>query len=110
MAFNPVLLAAMGDVPQDETAFPARDATWFAMAGAFDVPGLVHDGNRPLIQAEWDAIEALGAGLYGNFTPSTDPGLVTRMFSPETMARLAQIKRQYDPQNLFCRNHNIVPA
>lgn len=101
---------AFGDVPQDETAFPARDATWFAMAGAFDVPGLVHDGNRPLIQAEWDAIEALGAALYGNFTPSTDPGLVTRMFPPETMARLAQIKRQYDPQNLFCRNHNIAPA
>ncbi|KRB39209.1 hypothetical protein ASD93_03750 [Microbacterium sp. Root180] len=101
---------AFGDVAQDATAFPAREATWFAMAGAFDVPGLVHDGNRPLIQAEWDAIEALGAALYGNFTPSTDPGLVTRMFSPEAMARLAQVKRQYDPQNLFCRNHNIAPA
>ncbi|MCW3491829.1 FAD-binding oxidoreductase [Microbacterium sp. SSM24] len=101
---------AFGDVAQEASAFPARHATWFAMAGAFDVPGLVHDGNRPLIQAEWDAIEALGAALYGNFTPSTDPGLVTRMFSPEAMARLAQVKRQYDPQNLFCRNHNIVPA
>lgn len=101
---------AFGDVAQDASAFPAREATWFAMAGAFDVPGLVHDGNRPLIQAEWDAIEALGAALYGNFTPSTDPGLVTRMFSPEAMARLAQVKRQYDPQNLFCRNHNIAPA
>ncbi len=101
---------AFGDVAQDETAFPARHATWFAMAGAFDVPGLVDDGNRPLIQAEWDAIEALGAALYGNFTPSTDPGLVTRMYGPEAMARLAAVKRQYDPQNLFCRNHNIAPA
>ncbi|GAB2851594.1 FAD-binding oxidoreductase [Microbacterium insulae] len=100
---------AFGDVPQSATAFPARDAQWFAMAGAFDVPGLVHDENRALIQAEWDAIEALGAGLYGNFTPSTDPGLVTRMFPPETMARLAEVKRRYDPQNLFCRNHNVVP-
>lgn len=101
---------AYGDVPQEATAFPGRNATWFAMAGAFDVPGLVHDENRPLIQAEWDAIEALGEGLYGNFTPSTDPGLVSRMYSPDTMARLAQIKRQYDPLNLFCRNHNVVPA
>lgn len=101
---------AYGDVPQESTAFPARSATWFAMAGAFDIPGLVHDGNRPLIQAEWDAIEALGEALYGNFTPSTDPGLVTRMYPPETMAKLAEIKRQWDPQNLFCRNHNVAPA
>ena len=101
---------AYGDVPQDGTAFPARDATWFAMAGAFDIPGLVHDGNRPLIQAEWDAIDALGEGLYGNFTPSTDPGLVSRMYAPATMARLAALKRKWDPQNLFCRNHNVVPA
>lgn len=101
---------AFGEVLQESTAFPARSATWFAMAGAFDVPGLVHDGNRPLIQAEWDAIEALGEGLYGNFTPSTDAGLVTRMYPPETMKRLSEIKREYDPRNLFCRNHNVVPA
>ncbi|WP_240642385.1 FAD-binding oxidoreductase [Microbacterium sulfonylureivorans] len=101
---------AYGDVPQDDTAFPARSATWFAMAGAFDIPGLVHDDNRPLIQAEWDAIEALGEALYGNFTVSTDPAMVSRMYAPETIARLAAVKRQWDPQNLFCRNHNVVPA
>ena len=36
---------------------------------------------------------ALGEALYGNFTPSTDPGLVSRMYPPETMARLAAVKR-----------------
>jgi FAD/FMN-containing dehydrogenase len=101
---------AFGDVAQDDTPFPARTASWFAMAGAFDIPGLVHDGNRPLIQAEWDAIEALGAGLYGNFTVTTDPAIVTRMYSPETRARLAEIKRRFDPQNRFCRNHNVAPS
>ncbi|MFE7844388.1 FAD-binding oxidoreductase [Microbacterium sp. NPDC057407] len=101
---------AFGDVPQDATPFPGRGATWFAMAGAFDVPGLVDDDTRPAIQASWDAIEALGDGLYGNFTASTDAGLVSRMYPPETMARLAAIKRQYDPRNLFCRNHNVAPA
>jgi FAD/FMN-containing dehydrogenase len=101
---------AFGDVPQEATAFPGRDATWFAMAGAFDIPGLVDDTSRPLIQAEWDAIDALGEGIYGNFTPSTDPALVSRMFPPATMARLAALKREWDPQNLFCRNHNVRPA
>ena len=101
---------AYGEVPQDATAFPARDATWFAMAGAFDIPGLVTDESRERIQAEWDAAAALGDALYGNFTPSTDPTLVARMYSPETMARLAQVKREWDPQNLFSRCHNVQPA
>jgi FAD/FMN-containing dehydrogenase len=100
---------AFGDVPQDDTPFPARDATWFAMAGAFDMPGLVDDESRPLIQAEWDAIDALGHGIYGNFTPSTDRALAARMFTPATMARLVAIKRQWDPQNLFSRCHNVRP-
>ncbi len=101
---------AYGDVPQDATAFPARDATWFAMAGAFDIPGLVTDESRGAIQAEWDATAALGEALYGNFTPSTDPGLVSRMYAPETMARLARLKREWDPQNIFSRCHNVQPA
>jgi FAD/FMN-containing dehydrogenase len=101
---------AFGEVAQDATPFPARDATWFAMAGAFDVPGLVHDGNRPLIEADWAAIEALGEGLYGNFTTSTDPALVSRLFRSEALSRLAAIKSEWDPQNLFRRNHNVRPA
>lgn len=101
---------AYGDVPQERTAFPARDATWFAMAGAFDIPGLVTDESRGLIQAEWDATAALGEALYGNFTLSADPGLVSRMYTPETMRRLARLKREWDPQNIFSRCHNVQPA
>jgi FAD/FMN-containing dehydrogenase len=101
---------AFGDVPQEATAFPARDATWFAMAGAFDVPGLVDDESRPAIAAAWDAIEALGSGVYGNFTISTDPGIATKMYPAATMARLAAVKRQWDPANVFSRNHNVLPA
>ncbi|GAA1993405.1 FAD-binding oxidoreductase [Microbacterium pumilum] len=101
---------AFGDVPQNDTPFPARDATWFVMAGAFDIPGVVDDETRPRIQADWDAIEAVGQGFYGNFSTSTDASLAGRMYPPATMARLALVKREWDPQNRFSRNHNVRPA
>jgi FAD/FMN-containing dehydrogenase len=101
---------AYADVPQDASAFPARDATWFAMAGAFDVPGLVDDETRPAIATAWDAIEALGSGVYGNFTVSTDATFAAKMYPATTMARLAAVKRAWDPTNVFSRNHNVPPA
>lgn len=101
---------AYGDVAQADSPFPARDATWFAMAGAFDVPGMLDDEKRAEVTRAWDAIEALGAGVYGNFTTSTDPSWAERMYPPETMARLSTIKREWDPANVFCRNHNVRPA
>jgi FAD/FMN-containing dehydrogenase len=101
---------AYGDVAQDDTPFPARDATWFAMAGAFDIPGMLDDDGRAAALATWDGIEALGAGVYGNFTVSTDASWAQRMYPPATMSRLAAVKREWDPDNLFRRNHNIPPA
>ncbi len=101
---------AYGDVAADATPFPARGATWFVMAGGFDIPGLIDDTERQRLQTSWDAIEARGAGVYGNFTTTTDPALASRMYAPVTMARLAAVKARWDPHNLFSRNHNVVPA
>jgi FAD/FMN-containing dehydrogenase len=110
VSFLRSLGGAYADVPQDASAFPARDATWFAMAGAFDVPGLVDDETRPAIATAWDAIEALGSGVYGNFTVSTDATFAAKMYPATTMARLSAVKRAWDPTNVFSRNHNVPPA
>lgn len=96
---------AYGDVAQGDTPFPARDATWFVMAGAFDIPGTDREGAA----SAWEALEARGAGVYGNFTVSTSADVVAKMFDRKTAARLAEVKRAWDPDNLFRRNHNIVP-
>jgi FAD/FMN-containing dehydrogenase len=100
---------AYADVPADATAWAARDATWFAMAGAFDIPGAVSDAERADTRAEWAAIDALGIGVYGNFTTSTDPEWVPRIYPEPTLERLRQLKRTWDPGNVFSRNHNVVP-
>lgn len=101
---------AFGDVEPDATPFAARSATWFAMAGAFDIPGLLDAEGAASAAAEWAAIEERGLGTYGNFSPSADQGWLPRMFPPATRARLADVKRAWDPGNLFCRNHNVPPA
>jgi FAD/FMN-containing dehydrogenase len=101
---------AYGDVAQDDSAFPARDATWFAMAGGFDIPGLVDDAERARLTSLWDDIEVLGQGVYGNFTMSTDSAVAAKMYPAATRNRLAAVKRVWDPGNAFSRNHNIAPA
>jgi FAD/FMN-containing dehydrogenase len=100
---------AYGDVAPEATAFPAREAGWFAMAGAFDGPHL-DDAERARVEADWAAIEALGRGVYGNFLNATEPELVVKVYPVETMSRLRRVKAAWDPQNVFRRNHNVRPA
>ncbi len=100
---------AYGDVAAAATAFPARGATWFAMAGAFDGPHL--DGaERARVEADWAAIAREGAGVYGNFLTTTDPAVAATLYPADTMARLSRVKRAWDPGNVFRRNHNVRPA
>ncbi|UYO96127.1 FAD-binding oxidoreductase [Microbacterium sp. M28] len=100
---------AFGEIDQESTAFPAREATWFVMAGAFDIPGLVDDEARTSILADWERIEQDRIAEYGNFAATERPAAVPGMFTSAAHARLAEIKRVWDPENLFRRNHNIVP-
>ena len=50
----------------------------------------------------------LALATYLNFCEmGTD---TARMFTPEAHARLREIKRAYDPQDVFQANHSIPPA
>ncbi|WP_193596508.1 BBE domain-containing protein [Microbacterium sp. YJN-G] len=99
---------AFGDVAQEDTAFPGRDATWFVLAGGFDIPGMIDDATRAAILAETDALFEGRLAQYGNFLDSERPEVVRAMFTEEGYERLRGLKAQWDPQNLFRRNHNIV--
>jgi FAD/FMN-containing dehydrogenase len=47
-------------------------------------------------------------GSFLNFL--ADPALVETAYAPADYARLREVKRAYDPSNLFRINHNIPPA
>lgn len=99
---------AFGDVAQEATAFPARAATWFVMAGGFDIPGLVDDAAREAIRADWQRMEAGRLAEYGNFADTERTDAVPGMFTAEALEQLREVKAKWDPQNVFRRNHNIV--
>jgi FAD/FMN-containing dehydrogenase len=49
------------------------------------------------------------AGVYVNFLTADEPDRVRAAYGPN-YDRLAKVKRQYDPANLFRTNWNITPA
>jgi DNA-binding SARP family transcriptional activator len=63
--------------------------------------------------AEWaqqtrEETERFGQGPYVNFTG--EGGAERAAYPPQTYARLADVKRRYDPNNVFSFNQNISPT
>lgn len=101
---------AYGDLADDATAFPARSATWFVMAVAFDFPGMLGDAERETVRTELDAIAHGRLSAYTNFADPASAPDATVFYAPESWHRLRALKAQWDPANVFAGNHNIPPA
>ena len=102
---------AIGLVPEDATAFAGR-------ASAFD---LSTDSNwtDPALDeacADWcrrvlavvEPDRALGA--YSNGNSDAGPEESRRIYGDAKLARLAALKREWDPDNVFHVNPNVTPA
>ena len=102
------LRGAYSRVPADATALGNRDAEVLVIAAAFVPPDASPEATDRVFTL-WASLQPYMHGLYGNFTMAAGASTTVQMYSPETMHRLREIKRRYDPHNLFRRNHNIVP-
>ena len=112
-----MLLEALGgrarDEPEGGAAFGQREARWNVSAiGVWEDPA-EDDEQIAWARGVVDALEpaSLSGAGYGNYAPvdETDER-VRASFGPERYARLAKVKRLYDPDNVFRFNHNIEPA
>ena len=103
---------AMTRVPDESAAFSQRHAPFLMQtlcvmmspehaAMAKQSTQIVNQAIQPFttggVLPSW-----LGDGDHG--TERTRAG-----FSPGHYARLAELKRRYDPENMFCQNHNVPP-
>ncbi len=102
---------AIGDVAEDATAFSNRGyLLWLNFAMRWDDPA--RDGEY--IEMTRSAVTGLkpwtGRGVYVNMLNFDEMDRVVEAFGTDKYARLGQVKAQYDPENLFRVNANIVPA
>ena len=100
---------AIAEVGEDETAFSHRDAlVEFVAVAAWTDPA--EDEARMSAARHWAAaIEPFASGVYVNDLADEGEAGVRRAYSPHKLARLATLKRRYDPDNRFHLNHNIRP-
>ena len=104
---------AFADVADTDTAFGGRRSARFAFnmdAVALDPQGMAAD--REWVRSLWEALRPFAAdsGSYVNFMAEPDQDRVRASYGPAKYQRLAQIKGEYDPTNVFHRNANITPA
>jgi FAD/FMN-containing dehydrogenase len=61
------------------------------------------------LEAVWARLAPHISGAYANPLASATEEDVAAIYPAGTYKRLAAVKRQYDPGNLFARNHNVRP-
>lgn len=100
---------ACHDVAADATAFGHRDATYsMVIAGMWPDPA-DNEANTRWVRDYYGAIAPLSQpGGYVNFASSDDQDKVAANYGVN-YPRLQQVKRRYDPGNLFHLNQNIQP-
>ncbi len=101
---------AMARVDSAETAFAHRDKAFFlAIIAVWLDPSEDRAVHAAWTQALWEKVRHEGAGVYVNFLENEGEERIHQAYPPLTYARLAKIKRYYDPENLFRFNQNVPP-
>jgi FAD/FMN-containing dehydrogenase len=102
---------AAARVPADATAFAYRNGGWAGVIAGVDPS----PDKRSLI-TEWsrqywaDLHPASAGGAYVNMMMEDEGAARVTASYRGNYDRLTQVKRRYDPANLFHINHNIPPA
>jgi len=105
---------AFGRVPEDATAYPSRAAAYLLnIYGFWSDPA--EDAERTAWVKGFSAAMAPHAatGQYVNFLGPDETDARAKAiaaYGPVKYQRLVEVKRRYDPENLFQVNHNIPPG
>ncbi|MBA3869594.1 MAG: FAD-binding oxidoreductase [Anaerolineae bacterium] len=105
-----VLGGAMARVPAEATAFAHRDRRFMAAIGAVYEDAAETPKHEAWLKSYIAALPQSEGGVYVNFLAEEGEARIREAYPGTTWDRLAMIKAQYDPTNLFRLNQNIPPA
>jgi hypothetical protein len=104
---------AYSEIGDDDTAFSGGRSPRFAVfiIAVCPTPELLV-ADREWFRAFWDALRphTPGLGAYVNVLEAGRGERVRVAYGSSKYDRLARIKTQYDPHNVFHRNVNIEPS
>lgn len=100
---------AASRIDPQATALAHRTSEVFLFAG---FPAPLDATKEQIAQGleKWDKLAQYSVGAYPNFISTNTERDVADIYPQETYKRLADIKRQYDPENIFNHNFNIKPT
>ena len=102
---------AIARVGEDDTAYSHRRAPWDFLAVARWAEPAEDADWLASIRRCWSEVTAHGAeGVYVNNLGAEGQDRVRSAYGPAKYDRLSRLKRQWDPENVFHRNQNILPA
>jgi FAD/FMN-containing dehydrogenase len=101
---------AVRRVPEDATAFSGRGAGY-----ALNINAVALDADECARQTDWarglwEATGRFSNGVYMNFLGDEGADRVRAAYGEAKYRRLAELKRAWDPDNLFRLNQNISPG
>jgi FAD/FMN-containing dehydrogenase len=105
-----VLGGAMARVPVDATAFAHRKSNIMANVAAFYQGAEEKTKREAWVKDLCQALYQGNAGAYIGFMGDEGDARVHDAYPRDIYARLSQIKKAYDPDNILRLNHNIKPA
>jgi FAD/FMN-containing dehydrogenase len=102
---------AVSRIGEDATAAGNRAAPYMAHPIACWESPSETEGEMDWVRRFSAALEpVLTGGVYLNFEPETRESVVRAGYGDEKYRRLATLKEQWDPDNVFRGNHNIAPG
>jgi FAD/FMN-containing dehydrogenase len=101
---------AMASVPNDATAFAHRSRAVMVNIATLYGPDDDQGAARGWVEEMTTRIHGDDTTGYVNFLGDEGPERVRQAYPGDTWDRLREIKRRYDPTNLFRMNQNIPPA